>query len=156
MRMYYSCLPCRHKLRSPLPGMKSVYHSQHLKLGHMPCNELKESFYLLTTKTTAILRVPKNRRYHPIQFISLSYGFSAYWLRLKCLVCCQHIDHWSWMLELESHYCIYIMFGWLTWALYWMSHCSSLMYRTWHRHPHHRHILWWMFYSLGFHSIDHP
>ena len=27
----------------------------------------------------------------------LSMYFSACWLRLKCLVCCQHIDLWSWM-----------------------------------------------------------
>ena len=25
------------------------------------------------------------------------YRFSAFWLRSKCLVCCQHIDLWSWM-----------------------------------------------------------
>ena len=31
------------------------------------------------------------------ELLSMVYCFSAYWLRSKCLVCCQHIDFWCWI-----------------------------------------------------------
>ena len=81
------CLPCRKSLDSPAK----------LPCGHYVCDTCVKEITVCHVDGCSS-DIPEGYSYDPAQDeIKWVSRFSSYWLRPKHLVCCQHIDLWSWM-----------------------------------------------------------